>query len=307
MTAFFFILLEIIVPVFIVIGIGFWLQKKFHMDMKTLTRLNIYFVVPAIIFTKLYEATVAFSLLALILGFLICLTILLYIVGWLIAKITGVPEKAKIVYSNSLLFYNSGNYGLPVNGLVFKQDPYAMSIQIIVLVFQNTITFSYGILALKSGQESKSKALLGYLRMPLFHALIFAVILNVFNIPLPHFLSEPIRYIADAMIAVALMTLGAQVAQLPFKLGDLHIFTHVFTRLIIGPALGLLLIFLFGLDGIVAQALFISSAMPTAVNSSIIAEEYDNSPDIASRIVLLTTILSSITVTFVIFLSQIIL
>ncbi|MDY0394104.1 hypothetical protein RWE15_05945 [Virgibacillus halophilus] len=46
-------------------------------------------------------------------------------------------KKEKITFSNSVMFFNSGNYGVPVNDLVFKSDPVAMSVQVIMLTLQN--------------------------------------------------------------------------------------------------------------------------------------------------------------------------
>src|SRR5699024_12589957 len=49
------ILKVILLPIFIVMGIGYFLQKKFRLDLNTLAKLNIYFLVPGFIFVKLYS------------------------------------------------------------------------------------------------------------------------------------------------------------------------------------------------------------------------------------------------------------
>lgn len=49
------ILRDIILPVFTIMAIGFVLQKKFSLDVQTLAWLNIYYVVPAFIFIRLYH------------------------------------------------------------------------------------------------------------------------------------------------------------------------------------------------------------------------------------------------------------
>ncbi len=58
---------------------------------------------------------------------------------------------------------------------------------------------------------------------------------------------------------------------------------------------------LLGINGIPAQAFMISSSIPTAVNTAIIAIEMDNHPDIASQAVMTATIFSSITQILVIY------
>lgn len=76
-------------------------------------------------------------------------------------------------------------------------------------------------------------------------------------------------------------------------------------RLVLGPAIALRLILMMGIDGVVAQSLFIASSFPTSRNSSTLAFEYDVNADLAAQTVLFSTILSSLTVTFVIYLSTI--
>ncbi|KIL45026.1 AEC family transporter [Jeotgalibacillus soli] len=83
------------------------------------------------------------------------------------------------------------------------------------------------------------------------------------------------------------------------------VFWIVMGRLIISPIIALLIIFLFGLSGITAQALFIASSFPTSRNSALLALEYNNYPEYASQAVLLTTILSSLTVAVVVYFSTV--
>jgi len=77
-------------------------------------------------------------------------------------------------------------------------------------------------------------------------------------------------------------------------------------RLIGGPILAVILLKLFGAQGILAQALMISSSVPTSVNTALIAVEYNNRPDFASQAVMVSTLLSAITLTAVIYFAGII-
>jgi predicted permease len=297
---FFYILVNIITPVFIIIGIGMLLQRIFQLDLNTLAKLNMYFYVPGIIFIKLYESDFSFDLLVWVLVFSLSFFAISLIVAWIVGRFFPFTREERTVFSNSIVFYNSGNYGIPVNGLAFKQDPFAMSVQIMTLLVQNVLTFSYGVFLMRSAQVSKWKAVVGYFKMPIVYAILLAVFLNVFDLEMPAFLLTPAQYIGDGLVSIALVTLGAQVAQLSFRIRDMRIWVSTVIRLVVCPALGLLLIYLFRLDGILAQALFISTAMPTSVNSAIIAQEYNNAPDMAARVVLLSTLLSSLTVSIII-------
>ncbi|WP_449539136.1 AEC family transporter [Ferdinandcohnia sp. Marseille-Q9671] len=304
MLEFFNIVRDIILPIFIIIAIGYALQRKFQMNVSTLAKINMYFLVPAFIFVKLYSTELSFQLFGYVLAFFIAVIIILYIISVITARLIGLENGKKVSFSNSAIFFNSGNYGVPVNDLVFKGDPFAMSIQVIVLTLQNILIFSYGVFSLQSVKIGKIKALLGYFKMPVLYAMLAGILLNYLRIPIPSFVWVPANYIADAMIGIALFTLGAQVAQIKFNAGLSKVYWSLFIRLLVGPAIALGMIFLFHIDGIFAQALFIASSMPTSVNSAIIAEEYDNYPGFAAQIVLFSTLFSSITISIVIYLSR---
>lgn len=299
------ILKNILLPVFIIMAIGYFLQKKFHLNLDTLAKLNIYFLVPGFIFVKLYSTQFSGKLFLYVVGFFVIYIVLLFLTSKTIAKLQGLNQAKSATVSNGVIFFNSGNYGVPVNDLVFKSDPTAMSIQVIILTMQNVLIFTYGIFALQSLKIGKLNALLGYFKMPILYALTAAVLLNYFSIPIPEFIWTPANYTADAMIAIALIMLGAQVARIKFRFEWSSTYIHILLRLVAGPAMALIIIWIMNIDGMIAQALFIASAMPSSVNSSVIAQEYDNYPKLAAQIVLFSTILSALTVTGVIYLSGI--
>ncbi len=298
------IFINILLPIFILITIGILLQRRFKLDLYTLAKINIYFLVPGIIFVKLYETEFILGLMMGVFGFCFLLMFILWLFAIIVSKLLKHESSMSAAFSNTVIFYNSANYGIPVNDLAFRQDPFAMSIQIFVLTVQNIVIFSYGVFRLKSLNGNKLDALLSYFKMPIIYALILGISFNALNISIPAPLMIAVSYISDALIGIALLTLGAQVAQLRFtkKIGAVSI--GVLMRLILSPAIALFIIVLLGLEGILAQALLISSAMPTSVNSAVIAQEYKNEPEYASQGVLFSTILSSITVTLVIYVAM---
>ncbi len=52
MSEMIYILQSVLLPIFIMIVLGFILQKKFTLDLKTLAKLNIYVFVPGFILIK---------------------------------------------------------------------------------------------------------------------------------------------------------------------------------------------------------------------------------------------------------------
>jgi predicted permease len=212
-------------------------------------------------------------------------------------------------FKNSVMFYNSGNFGLPLIALTFRDSPlldYAVSVQVMVLMVQNITTNTIGFYNAGCGQGSYKNALKTILRMPVIYALTSALVLKTLPVDVTKFFLWPaFEYMKDGMVPVALLSLGIQlsIATLDVKNTDVYIAT--FIRLIGGPAIAYLLVNILGIDGVMAQVLFISSAVPSAVNTALIAVEFDNEPDFAAQVVLTTTLLSALTLTGVIYFSEI--
>ena len=300
------ILVTVLVPIFILIGLGYILHIKFDLHLGTLAKLNIYVFLPGFIFVKFYKTTLNPSLLLYIAVFFGLYVLVLYLIVKVLSAVLRLNPAKATTLNNSVLFFNSGNYGAPVNDIVFKGDALAMSVQVIVLTLQKIFTFTYGIFSIQSVQVGKLKALLGYFKMPILYALALAIIFNYANLPVPKFAWTPLNYLAQAMIPIALILLGAQIARFKFTFKWTSAYFYIIIRLIIGPLIALGIIYVLGFHGMIAQALFIASAMPTSVNSSVIAQEYDNYPELAAQLVFISTLLSAITVVAVIYLSQII-
>ena len=70
-----------------------------------------------------------------------------------------------------------------------------------------------------------------------------------------------------------------------------------------GPLVAVGVIYLLQIDGVMAQSLLIASSFPTSRNTATLALEYDVAPELHAQIVLYSTLLSSLTVTFVIYLA----
>ncbi|SME99190.1 hypothetical protein SAMN02744102_00789 [Paenibacillus barengoltzii] len=300
------IVLDVVLPIFILIGLGALMQRAFKLDLYTLAKINFYFVTPAVVFVSMYESEMSAELLGSVTAFYILYVLLLYGVSRLVSWRLKFKPGMRAAFTNSLILDNSGNYGLPINQLAFKGDPLATSVQALVMTFQSLVTFTYGVMSVqraKSGGTLKA-ALIGFLKMPVPYALVLGMALHLLQWPIPYFVSKPLGYIADSMVAIALLTLGAQIVKYPLRLDRIDVYVSVVLRLLIGPAIGFILVWVLNLKGIPAQALLIASGMPTGVNSTILAEEYDNEPDFASQTVLISTLLNIITITALISLSK---
>ncbi|MGG6309335.1 AEC family transporter [Paenibacillus macerans] len=296
---------KVVIPLFLLICGGTVLHRKFKLDLHTLAKLNIAYLLPATIFIKLYSADISPGLFKEIVLFFVVCMLALYLVCKLSSKILRHNRGMTVAFTNSVLFDNSGNYAIPLNQLVFGGNPLALSIQVLIMSFQSFLTFSYGVIALQSLDAKRWKALLGYFKMPVFYALVLGLLFNAIGIRLPDMIFRPLEYVSNALVAIALLTLGAQIANLRMQSIRFPVMLSLVLRLLISPAIALMVIALFELDGLAAQTLLVSSGMPSSVNSAILAQEYDNESEFASQAVLFSTLLNAFTITGLIALSRV--
>jgi predicted permease len=296
------ILIYNVIPIAVLLGVGILLQKLFALDIRTLSKLNFYLFSPVLIFKMIYESKMKLEVLVDTLLFFFLFMASLYVLTEIVIRIKRYNHGMRSAMRNSVLFYNSANYAIPLNQLVFAGNPFTMSIQLIIMMMQSLIPNTYGIYSVNSHKVDKKEIWKTILGMPVIYAIPLGFAMYGLDIPIPEPIQIPIDYIVNGFVVSALLTLGVQLGSMKwtFKFTDVLISAAI--RLAAGPALGALIVWLLGMEGLMAQALILSCAVPTSLSSVLLAVEFDNEPEFSSQAVLASTILSMFTVTFVIYL-----
>lgn len=299
------IFFQVVAPILVLLIVGGLLQKKFQFNLKALSSLVTYCLMPVAVFLNIFETKIDAIILGQIILYFFAFSFTLMLISTILSKLLRLKGAKAAVFKNSIVLINSGNYGLPVSQMLFATNPLGTSVQIMMVVFQNLITYTYGLYNLIATSKSGFAIIRDIFKLPIVHGLILGIVMNVWNIPLPNFVHIPLSHLADAFIAIAIITLGAQLSKIKVKtLLNKMLYLSCFGRLIIGPIVAYCLIRLFHFDGVIAQSLLIASSFPTSRNSSSLALEYDVEPDLAAQTVLMTTIVSCITVTIVIYFAK---
>jgi predicted permease len=302
MATFFYIFGNIFMPIFILVLIGFSAQKLLRMDSRTFSRLNIYILIPAVLFVKLYETQVSVQFVGLLFFFVVTVEVVMLTLGELLSRWLRYPRGIRKAFTNSLLFFNSGNYGLPLVEMTFHGNPVATASQIFVMLIQNISTNTFGVFQVSSGKVGYRQAFKNMLALPALYVVAVVLLVKGFALKLPDQLLQSLRYISGGFVGLALITLGVQLAEVKAKLRVNDVLLAAGIRLILSPLLGFLLVRLLGIEGILAKSLIIGVATPTAVNTAIFAREFDNEPEYAAQIVLVSTLLSVVTLSTIIYL-----
>ena len=298
---FFFIAANVILPIFVMMGLGYALGRVFALDLGSLSKLNFYIFIPLFMFYSLLifkptsqeiSGTVLFTLLLACAAFLVMVS--------LTRALRFSPSLAS-ASTLGVMIFNSANYGIPVVQQAFQGE--GVAIQIMTITIMNIVTYTLGIL-IAGGWSEWRQGVKTILQMPILYALAGALLLRALNLDLPDALLLPLKWTSEGMLPIALLTLGAQLGasglslKHPRELG-----ITVAGRLVMGPFLAFLLLHLLGYHGLLARVLFVSSAFPTAVATVLFGIEYDQEPAFAADVIFLTTLLSAVTVTGAISLS----
>ncbi|MGM0436949.1 MAG: AEC family transporter [Bacillota bacterium] len=301
-----YIFTENIAPIFLIISLGYILNNFFEIDINTLNKLNFYIFVPALVLIQIYNTELKLEMLNLV-YFSLLFLVIISLLSNVISKFRNYGPSLTNAFKNSTIFFNAGNYSLPLIALIFNNSAYAFSIQVMILILQTLLIYTVGFFNAGKGQVGLKSSLKKVFIYPPIYMIILAFVLKTFSYDFSEFFLWPaMEYLEQGFISIALLTLGVQLSRIKINLEDPSIYIASFFRLLGGPLIAYLLIIILGIDGVMAKVLFITSAAPTAVTTALIAVEYDNQSSFASQVVMMTTLLSVFSVTFVIYLSEII-
>ncbi|MDK2868208.1 MAG: malate permease [Clostridiales bacterium] len=315
MHVFFFILINNIVPIFLLIGLGFVLSKQFNFDMNTLSKMIFYLFSPAFIFVNLYETPLSINMLLITL-FCTAYMAITYMIAAGVGKWRGYETSLTNAFKNALMFNNTGNIGLSLITLVFSTGPYliggetpflneAQASLIVVMVFTNITINTFGFYNAGRATMSIKDTMKKIFSMPAVYTIPLAIGLQLSPIDATAWFGWPaLVYLKNALVAMALLTLGVQLSKTKIDFHNNSVYLAVFMRLLGGPLLAMVLIAVFGFKGVIAQTLLIAYSVPTAVNTALIAVEFKSQEAYATQVVVTSTIVSAATLTLSIFIAQ---
>lgn len=292
--------LNVCAPIFVVVGLGWLLDRKFRLHLQSLIKLNIYVMVPAFIFTRVMDTELAGSEALRIVGFTVGTVMLMYVCSILAARVLRMDAKGKQALSLATMFYNCGNYGLPLVTLAFGHE--GAAVQVYVLATMNVCTFTIGLfLAQERGEKAGAhwRALNGILRQPTLYALFAGVLFKSLDLPIKEitWLWQPLDLLQSGLVGFALLTLGVQMSQTqpaPFKA---PLWAAMGIRLLLGPLLAWGLATSIGFSPQATAALILAAGAPTAVNTALLAHEFGGDVSFATSAVYYSTLFSMVSTT----------
>jgi malate permease and related proteins len=284
-----------ILPIILLGSAGFVLGKVLHVDPRGLGRVVFYVFSPVLIFDLMLKNQLKLSEAASVIAFTVTIVLLVGVLTYVLGKILKVERTALISIIITSMFANTGNYGLPLVSFAFGER--ALSYAGIYFVTTTLLFYSLGVLLASLGHMNFKDAILGLFRVPMLYAVALALMVNGLQIELPLALQRAVDIGSGGAIPVMLVLLGLQMTQVEFSENLRALQLSVSMRLLIAPAIALLIAAWFGVQGFARQGAVTQASMPSMVSATVLSAEYNLDSKLIAAIVFVSTVLSPLTLT----------
>lgn len=301
------ILLDVILPVFVVIGFGYGMCALGLANEGLINAVKNFaqkFAVPFLLYRGVANLDLGiFTSSGLIEAYYIA-AFSCFFLGTLGARyIFGREWEDSVVIGFTCLFSNTVLLGLPITERAFGSD--ALSYNFIIIAVHSPLCYLLGISAMELAKANSSNAnwkTAGpqILRAMFSNSLVIGIAcgftVNIFNIPEPMVIAEAVDWMARAALPTALFSLGGTIYLLRIE-GNLWLVGFIcLISLGLHPTMVNYLSVPFDLSQEALRSAILTSAMAPGVNAFIFAEMYGRARRVAASTVLIGTVISIFTV-----------
>jgi predicted permease len=292
-----------LLPILLIASAGYIVGKALPIDSRSIGRIVFYIFSPLLVFNLLVTSNLNFMQAISTFGFTATFILCMGIIAFGVGKFFKLERSHLLAVILTVGFGNTGNYGLPAVKFAFGDE--ALAIASIFFVATSILFNTGGVIIASLGHSDLKSAILGLFKIPSLYGVVLAVLVKWtgFQIPIP--LARTIEIAANGAVPSMIVLLGLELTKIEWSNNVRALSIGVVTKLFIAPVVGLIIASLFGFQGFERQANIIQAAMPAAVATTVVANEYRLESSLVTAIVFLGTILSPLTLTpLIVFLSR---
>lgn len=294
-----------IVPIFLIVVLGWILKNKNVLDSSFFAGADKFvfnIALPTMLFLDLAEtgdiSSFNFTLVAFCIGSVLAVFVLLCVFVPLFcrdnakrgAAIQGIYRSNFAILGTSVVI---NMFGDAATGSLASVLP------VTVITFNVLAVIALSVFAPKNKKLSTADLfktiILNIVKNPLIIALVIGILFLLTGLKLPTILDGSLGYISDSTLPLALMSLGANIEPKHIKESFLPAIISSLCKTVIVPLAVVTVAALIGFRGIDLGVILILFSSPTAVSSYIMAKTMGSDHNLASQILLYTTVLSVIT------------
>ena len=299
----FLLALNVVLPIFFTISLGFFLKKVKMVDehsLNIMNRLVFRVFMTTLLFLNVYNIG-DFSKLSIdnlkLLGYAFIIIFVIVFLAWLIYMPKIKENKKLSVLIQGVYRGNFVLFGLSIVDSIYGKEGLATVSLLTIVVIPTFNVLAVIILEYYSGREiSKLKLLKQVFKNPLIIATLLGISFIVLKVNIPKPVYKTLSDISKIATPLAFIVLGAEL-QFGNMLKNIKYLISVnILRLVGNPLITIGVGKLIGVQGIELVAVLSMSACPTAVASYTMAKEMNADGDLAGEIVATTSIVSIFTI-----------
>lgn len=197
---------------------------------------------------------------------------------------------------------NYAYFGIPLVQAIFPNSDTSVASLLVVIVVPMFNVLAVIVLELfRGGKTNLAQVLKKIITNPLILGSLAGLVILITGIQLPAIVRKPIDDLGKIASPLALFLLGASI---DFSKTGAHVkqlAMCVLCKLVVFPLAAVVLAALFGMRGVELASVLIIFGAPTAVNSSVMAQQMGSDGNLATEAVVFTTAFSAITVFLFVF------
>jgi len=271
------------------------LGKWLHLNPRTLSQVIFYVFSPCLLFNLLTHSQLSNGDILRMLGFAMSVISVTGLLAWLMGRFLRLERRLLAAVMITSMFMNAGNYGMPLVNFAFGEE--ALVYAGLMFVGMNILMNSVGVVVASLGTSNLRKSLLNLFKIPAIYAVSLAILFLGLGWELPKPIGRSVEILGNAAIPCMLVFMGLQFHNIEWKGQKVPMLLVSSIRLVAAPLLALAFSLLFQLQGPALQAGVVEAGMPSAVLTTVVATEFNIEPSFVTAVVFLTTLLSPITLT----------
>jgi malate permease and related proteins len=282
--------LNVVLPTFIAILIGYIIGKTVSIDMTGVIDLVFYVGLPALAFVSILSQQIVLLDAVKVWAAALLVTLGCGVIGWILFWIK--KEKHTALYL-PITLPNTVNIPFPIVSLAYGPAGLFVATLYYIPNFLTISSLGVFVAAGKSWREN----LIAVLKVPAVYAAVLALLLNLYHINVPPLIVKPLDFIGSMVTPAVVLTLGYSLSRVKITSIPTTLLASL-VRLGGGLAIGLLVVYLFQMTGITRTVVILMSSMPAAVNTYLMAVKYKNEAEVVASVVLVTTLASLVMIPF---------
>ncbi|MGC4394176.1 AEC family transporter [Hydrogenophaga crocea] len=259
---------EIIVPVFLIVAIGYGYARRKPTDLVVFNRIALDVLAPLLVYTALASRDFDLDGQA---PLLVAGTVLILgcgLLAWPLSRATGAQARTLVPV---VMFNNCGNMGLPLALLAFGPAHFGAAVALFSV--SNLLHFSIG--ARITSRAARTRDLL---TSPLMIATVLGFFSAFTELRPPALIASGMKLLGEASLPLLLFALGVRLTGLTRQGLALGLLGAV-ARPLIGLGLAIPLAWALQLEGAARGQLLLFSALPPAVIQYMLADRYQQEPE----------------------------